>query len=303
MPKKMPTLYPIAYPLARDPNQQLVAAEHASHHPPYTCIRCGKRMFLRGGTLPTRPHFYHAHPTENHSAESWLHARNDYPLFTIEVVVTHSPDEVPQRQYAAMRLPVFIVRPRFDTVTQLLSGLTEHLTEVWHLPCRSPHHPPLYPTPRRCPRCRTFLRQVKLKVGFPFPCPCCGKALRVLRAFELHHHTLQRFPKRFWTRRFINEIAFGLGVRLAGWNGRQRSPTTASPCLTINLGERLRGLWASRAHQCPYCANRLHDRQMFSLHARARWQPVKYPERIAFYVACLHCDSGSPRAVYPFEEA
>lgn len=338
-PTMSPIAFPIALD---QNHRLVAAEQATRHTPYTCLVCHNTLFLRGGGATQPRAHFYHANPTTHHSSETWLHSaarhsiaqglqhalqthtpypfeyrcpvcyevrhgdltkrahtvraetawhgivpdllafsREGQPLFAIEVVVTHPLEPDTRATYRQARLPVFIVQPKLATVARLLNGLGENLTELLNVSCQAPHPPTELPHARYCQHCDAKLRQIKIEVWNHFPCPHCRERMRVLRVFTLQQGTLKRLLKRRWTMRLIDEIAFDLGVRLAGWGGSWQ---------------------ASRAHQCPHCVTRLRDTDIFSTRARTAWQHVTLPERIAFYIACLRCDTWFEQCVYSLDD-
>jgi len=93
---------------------------------------------------------------------------NGKPLVAIEVVVTHSPEQEAIQAYKKLKLPVLLIRPRWEHLENLKSGLG--LVEAWQAPCKA----------KRCPKCHRPMEEVVIGGFAGYHCDKCGKPLLAL---------------------------------------------------------------------------------------------------------------------------
>jgi hypothetical protein len=147
------------------------------------------------------------------------------PPYVIEVVVTHAPEDGALAEYVSQGLPVIVVRPNWDTMESLRTGLTALATqdsvtgavsvEVLGR-CRFPRH--LEPEDgelRECPTCDQPARLVALEVS-EMACWAngCSRKLRVLDTYALIYGERVLIAAGARDLQVPSEIAKALGVRL-----------------------------------------------------------------------------------------
>jgi hypothetical protein len=252
--------------------QGMLAAQDASQPYPFlwSCPICDANT----------SHNLLKHQVTVHEEPSWQGIRPDLlvckanptqtPLFAIEIVVTHSLEESTRQVYAAHRLPVLLVQPRWRHLDTLTYGLEHVAVTVLNLSCPSSHHP--RGEPSACRRCGARMGLVKVAVWDDCPCPTCGQPMPVLRVWQCDNedNTLTPLPQRAWGYTLIRKIAPELGVFLRG----VRDDTLRA---------------SSRQHCCPHCGRRLRACQLFGGTNLTWWTRAGPPARRAFYWVCVPC--------------
>jgi len=90
------------------------------------------------------------------------------PMAAVEVVVTHSPDQDAIQAYKRLKLPVLLIRPEWEDLENLKSGLA--VFETLNVPCRA----------LKCPKCHQTLHKIKAISMYGHRCWKCGQKMRVL---------------------------------------------------------------------------------------------------------------------------
>jgi len=90
------------------------------------------------------------------------------PMAAIEVVVSHSPDQDAIEAYKRLKLPVLMVKPGWEDLKDLKSGLA--VFETLNVPCRA----------LKCPKCHQILHKIKASSMYGHRCWKCHNKISVL---------------------------------------------------------------------------------------------------------------------------
>lgn len=89
-------------------------------------------------------------------------------LVAIEVVVSHWPEEEARMVYKDLNIPVLMVKPGWEDLEDLKSGLGE--VDTFNAPCRA----------KRCPKCSEIMKEVVIGAFEGYKCGHCGKGMLVV---------------------------------------------------------------------------------------------------------------------------